>query len=386
MVMAHGHHLRERERQPVLERWLPVVTPWGVPSRTTMNATSKRPRPAATHLPRRSPFPPGFPPAVSWLRPLVRGLAPAVVLAAFLPSVAADDFMGEYRGEFLPDSVVKLEASAKVIAEGDGYYRVVITAPGREGLDGAAVELYGREFGPEVGLFGRAGGYHWNGTIKKGLLVASTDYGLSFRLNRMESKAPGAGLKPPEGAVVLLAYEPNQKPDLGQWTNPAWQATGDGAMQCAPGKGETRTRREFGPIARLHLEFKLPLEPRNRGQGRANSGVYIADRYEVQVLDSFGLTHTSGDCGGLYGLARARVNASLPPGTWQTYDIRFEPARLNAEGKVAEKPRITVVHNGITIHDRQEIDGSEHRLKGPLQLQDHGHPIEYRNIWLLEGQ
>jgi hypothetical protein len=294
--------------------------------------------------------------------------------------------MGEYRGTFFPDSAVKLEAVAKVVAEGDDYYRVVVTAPGKEGYEGALVEVYGRRFGPEVGLLGRAGGYFWNGNIKNGTLVASSDYGLSFRLNRIESKSPKAGLKPPEGAVVLLPFEPGQKPDLSQWTNREWKALDSGGMLCAAGKGENRTRREFGRIEHLHLEFLLPLEPPNRGQGRANSGVYLADRYEVQVLDSFGLTHTSGDCGGLYGIARARVNASLPPETWQTYDITFQPAVMGTDGKVAEQPKITVLHNGVTIHEKQEIPGKDHRLTGPLQLQDHGHPVQYRNIWLVEGK
>ena len=317
---------------------------------------------------------------------LGRGLAAALLLTPVLPATSADDFMGEYRGAFLPDSTAKLDATARVVAEGDGYYRVVITAPGREGYEGAAVEIYGRQFGPEVGLFGRAGGYHWNGNIKNGALLANSDYGLSFRLNRIESQSPKAGLKPPTGAVVLLPFETGQKPDLSQWTNPAWKAQDDGSMECAPGKGETRTRREFGRIEHLHVEFRLPLEPSHRGQGRANSGVYLADHYEVQVLDSFGLVHTSGDCGGLYGIARARVNACLPPETWQTYDITFEPAKLDSDGKVVEAPKITVLHNGVMIHERQEIPGRKHRLLGPLQLQDHGHPIRYRNIWLVEGK
>jgi hypothetical protein len=318
--------------------------------------------------------------------PRLRGFLAAIALGVVTQATIADDFMGEYKGTFLPDSAVKLDATAKVIAEGDGYYRVVLTAPGKEGLDGASVEIYGRQFGPEVGLFGRAGGYHWNGNIKGGTLTTSSGYGQSFRLTRIESKSPKAGLKAPEGAIVLLPFESGQKADLSQWTNREWKALDNGSMQCAPGKGANRTQREFGRIEQLHLEFWLPLEPGNRGQGRANSGVYLADHYEVQVLDSFGLTHTSGDCGGLYGIARARVNASLPPETWQTYDITFEPAKLDDSGKVVEQAKITVLHNGITIHDRQEIPDKKHRLKGPLHLQDHGHPIQFRNIWVVEGR
>lgn len=325
-------------------------------------------------------------PLRDWFLGNVRQFAAAVIMATIAEAAIADEFMGKYKGTFLPDTSTKLEATANVIAEGDGYYRIVMISPGKDGYDGASVEIYGRQFGPEVGLFGRAGGYHWSGYIKNGTLVANGDYEQSFRLNKIESKSPKAGLKPPEGAVILLPFESDRKPDISQWTNREWKALDNGSMQCAPGKGDNRTKREFGRIEHLHLEFLLPLEPGNRGQGRANSGVYLADQYEVQVLDSFGLTHTAGDCGGLYGIARARINASLPPDTWQTYDITFQPAKLDPDGKVLEQPRITVLHNGVTIHDQQEIPSKNHRIKGPLQLQDHGHPIQYRNIWLVEGK
>ncbi|MHB1305684.1 MAG: 3-keto-disaccharide hydrolase [Limisphaerales bacterium] len=339
-------------------------------------------------LPYRTPR---FPQPASELTPSTarRHGIPGVIFACALSAAqllaAADQFMGEYRGSFSPDTAVKLEATAKVVAEGDGYYRVVMTSPGRDGREGAVIEIYGREFGPEVGLFGRAGGYDWSGSIKHGQLFATSGYEQSFQLTRIESQSPKAALPPPAGAVVLLPFEPERTAELSQWTNREWKALDHGVMEAAPGKGANRTRREFGRIQQLHLEFWLPREPRNRGQGRANSGVYLADHYEVQILDSFGLTHTSGDCGGLYGIARARVNASLPPETWQTYDITFEPAELDARGQTAQPPRITVWHNGVLIHDRQEIPMKKHRLQGPLQLQDHGHPIRFRNIWLIEA-
>jgi hypothetical protein len=104
------------------------------------------------------------------------------------------------------------------------------------------------------------------------------------------------------------------------------------------------------------------------------------------VLDSFGIVHTSGDCGGIYNVARSKVNACLPPETWQTYDISFHAARMDENGKVKEQPRITVVHNGVKIHDNLEIRRNRHRTEGPIQLQDHQHNIQFRNIWLVEGQ
>jgi hypothetical protein len=110
--------------------------------------------------------------------------------------------------------------------------------------------------------------------------------------------------------------------------------------------------------------------------------VYLLDAYEVQVLDSFGIFQTSGDCGGLYNVARATVNACLPPETWQTYDISFRAARMDKK----ELPRITVWHNGKRIHNNVAIPKRKHQTKGPIQLQDHKHNIEFRNIWLVEGQ
>ena len=169
-----------------------------------------------------------------------------------------------------------------------------------------------------------------------------------------------------------------------KWTNDAWVALPDGSMQITPKRGANRTKQQFGDIKQLHVEFWLPLEPKERGQGRADSGVYVDDQYEVQVLDSFGLVETSGDCGGIYNVARPRVNASLPPEVWQTYDITFRAARMDAGGKVTELPRLTVIHNGVKIHDNLEIPGNRHRAKGPLQLQDHGHRIQFRNIWVVE--
>ena len=316
----------------------------------------------------------------------VKGLAFLVMVAAGACLALADDIMGEYEGTFVADKTVTLKASADVVAEGNGYYRIVLSAPGKEGGDGAFVEVYGRQFRREVGLIGEAGGYHWSGQIANGVLVAKSGYGQSFELKKIERTSPTAGLEPPEGAVVLLPFAAGEKPDTSLWTNGAWKAMGNGSMQCEPRRGANRTRQQFSHIKRLHVEFKLPLEPSNRGQHRANSGVYLLDAYEVQVLDSFGLVHTSGDCGGLYGIARARVNACLPPETWQTYDITFQPAKLDGDGEVTALPWITVLHNGVKIHDRQEIPKRNHRTQGPLQLQDHGHKIQFRNIWLVEGK
>ena len=298
----------------------------------------------------------------------------------------AKPFMGQYKGTFYPDGRVKMKATANVVDEGNNRYRLAIQAKSDDPtLEGAFIEIYGDVNDQHVDLHGRAGGYDWRGQIKDGRLSAKGHYGQHFELDWFESKSPNAGMKPPANAVILLPFKEGAKPDLSAWTNTKWKALDNGVMQCARGKGANRTKQQFSDIKHLHIEFKLPLEPLRRGQGRANSGVYLLDAYEVQILDSFGLIHTSGDCGGLYNVARAKVNASLPPETWQTYDITFRAARLDENRKVKEQPQITVIHNDSEIHNERQIPKSRHRTRGPIQLQDHGHDIQFRNIWIVEG-
>ena len=318
-----------------------------------------------------------------------------IVMAAFLAitsAVYADSYMGEYKGTYHPDGQNTMQATAKVIAEGDDvYYRIVIKAiPNEENQDGADIEIYGNRQGSTVYIGDRAGGYHWSGQIQNGHLSVRSGYGQHFELDKFVRKSPTEGLKPPRDAIVLLPFRDGVKPDTGSWTNSQWKRLNNGAMQV--NKGDNDTKEQFGDIEHFHIEFKLPLEPNNRGQGRANSGVYFAGQFEVQVLDSFGLVHTSGDCAGLYNVARARVNACLPPETWQTYDVKFRAPRLNTDGSIKENARITVELNGITVQKDVEIPYSGNRWKGkseatgPIHLQDHGHPIQYRNIWLIKGK
>ena len=235
-----------------------------------------------------------------------------------------------------------------------------------------------------------AGGYYWTGQIQNEHLSVKSSYGQHFELDKFVRKSPKEAIEPPAGAIVLLPFKEGAKPDLSAWRNTDWKPLDTGAVQVT--KGSNSTKEEFGDIEQFHIEFRLPLEPNNRGQGRSNSGVYFAGTFEVQVLDSFGLVHTSGDCGGLYNVARPRVNACLPPETWQTYDVEFRAPRLKPDGSVAENARITVYHNGVKIHDNQEIPYSGDKWKGkseatgPIMLQDHGHPIQYRNIWLLKAK
>jgi len=315
-----------------------------------------------------------------------------VVLLGCTALVGANPFMGDYRGTFHPDKVTAMEAFAQVIAEGDDvHYRIVIGAqPPEENQDGAHIELYGHRRGATVYIGDRAGGYYWNGQIQNGHLSVRSGYGQHFELDKFVRRSPTEGLKPPQDAHILLPFEEGRQADLSAWRNSQWKALDDGVIQV--NKGSNNSKELFGDIEHFHLEFKLPLEPNNRGQGRGNSGVYFAGAFEVQVLDSFGLTHTSGDCGGLYNLKRADVNACLPPRAWQTYDVKFRAPRLNADGTIHENARITVRHNDVVIHNDVEIPYSGDKWKGkkaatgPIHLQDHSHPVQYRNIWLVKGK
>lgn len=157
------------------------------------------------------------------------------------------------------------------------------------------------------------------------------------------------------------------------------------------GTGNIRTKQEFGDC-QLHLEWRTPDEAENTSQGRGNSGVFLMGRYEIQILDSYqNRTYADGQAAALYGQKPPDVNVCLPPGQWQSYDIVFRAPRFDGE-KLLRPARVTVMHNGAVVHDHVEILGATahravaqyvpHPPQGPLVLQDHGNPVQFRNIWL----
>lgn len=198
---------------------------------------------------------------------------------------------------------------------------------------------------------------------------------------------------PPKDAVVLFD---GTKLD-------AWQSSGgaaakwrvvDGAMETVPGAGMIQTRRQFGDI-QLHLEWAAPSPPHGKGQDRGNSGLFLLGQYEVQILDSYQAdTYADGQAGAIYGQFPPLANAARPPGAWQTYDIAFRRPRFDPSGQVIDPARITVWHNGILVQNNEEpfgptmwlkwLDPEKNRDRGPLALQDHDHPVRFRNIWVRE--
>lgn len=199
----------------------------------------------------------------------------------------------------------------------------------------------------------------------------------------------------PSDAVVLFGGK-----DLSNWTNakgePAGWTVRDGYMEVKKDTGAIKTKAAFGDC-QLHVEWASPASGEGAGQDRGNSGVYLMDLYEVQVLDSYNnKTYADGSAAAIYGQYPPLVNASRKPGEWQTYDIVFHAPKFDARGALVSPARLTVIHNGVLVHDNDELTGptahkarppyKAHAAKLPISLQDHGHPVRYRNIWIRELQ
>jgi 3-keto-disaccharide hydrolase len=200
-------------------------------------------------------------------------------------------------------------------------------------------------------------------------------------LKKIERISPTMGAKPPAGAVVLFDGSNKDEWTGGRVDEKTKVLNTDG--------GDIKTRKNFNNYT-AHLEFMLPYRPDGRGQGRGNSGFYQVLMYEVQVLDSFGLDGKDNECGAIYSKVAPKVNMCLPPLVWQTYDVDFTNAVAEG-GKVVKKARLTLKHNGVVVHDNIEIDGKTGGARndaegtpGPLLLQGHGNPLQYRNIWVVE--
>ena len=321
------------------------------------------------------------------------------------PTLPVDfKIQGEYAG-----SVAKGEKlGAQVIALGGGRFQAVVYPGGLPGagwdgkhkilMDGK-LEDDKAVFVPTTGKrkyktqkpeefsatskFPPEGQKDYAGTISGQTFSGKTDDGEAFTLQKVMRKSPTMGAKPPAGALVL--FDGTNKDE---WTG----GRVDEKTKLLNTDGQDiRTKKKFSNYT-AHLEFFEPFRPNARDQGRGNSGFYQVDTYEVQILDSFGLDGKNNECGGIYTKAASKVNMCLPPLTWQTYDADFTNAVRDESGKKVKNARITLKLNGVLIHDDVEINGptgggrsaKEEGTPGPIKLQGHGNPLQFRNIWIVE--
>ncbi len=318
-------------------------------------------------------------------------LAPVLILVLAIPAVAADpgkpitdpaeagpDFavQGEYEGPAQYQGEHKY--GAQVIALGDGKFRCVGYKGGLPGAgwDGGKKDQVEGEMVDGVPTFLIKRG-HVVLTIKDGVLSAALANGKNVgTLKKVERKSPTLGAKPPAGAVVLFD---GTSPDNFK----GGRMTEDGLLM------EGATSKQTFQSFTLHMEFQTPFRPDATGQKRGNSGFYAQGRYEVQILDSFGLEGLQNECGGIYSIGPPKVNMCFPPLSWQTYDVEFTAAEYK-DGEKVKHAVMTVRHNGVLIHENQELDHrttasplAEGPEPGPVFLQNHGNPVRFRNIWVV---
>lgn len=224
----------------------------------------------------------------------------------------------------------------------------------------------------------------YTASVAGGKMTGKTPDEKSFELKKTVRKSPTLGKEAPQGATVLF--------DGTAKSMDAWQGGRlDEMSKLLNTDGhDIKTKEKFSNYT-MHVEFMLPYKPAARGQGRGNSGFYQIDLYEVQILDSFGLEGKNNECGGVYSQKASDVNACLPPLQWQTYDVEFTNAKTDDSGKKIAPARMTVKLNGIVIHDDYELTGKTGGSRseaegtpGPIKLQGHGNPLQFRNVWIVE--
>ncbi|MEE8451190.1 MAG: DUF1080 domain-containing protein [Thermoguttaceae bacterium] len=319
---------------------------------------------------------------------------PVLVLAMTVPALTADksttfldpadagpDFavQGEYAGK-IPTDDGPVGYGVQVIALGGGKFQAVGYPGGLPGAGWDKSEKVSAEGATVDGVttFEVADDKNVTVAIKGGVLTVTGENGKQIAaLKKIERKSPTLGAKPPAGAVVLFD---GKTPDNFQ----GGQMTSDGLLMV----GAT-SKQKFQSFT-LHIEFRTPFKPTARGQGRGNSGFYAQGRYEVQILDSFGLEGRDNECGGIYSVGPPDVNMCFPPLSWQTYDVDFETAQFK-DGKKVKDAVFNVRHNGVLIHKDRIADHSttasplrEGPEPGPIFLQNHGNPVRFRNIWVVE--
>jgi len=296
------------------------------------------------------------------------------------PAQGGPDFaiQGEYLGK-LNDHGKEVQYGGQIIALGGGKFHGVGHVGGLPGAGwskGDKMLLADGELKDGAVAFTTKCGK--TAVVKDGTItVAKANAEVLGTLKKVNRESPTLGAKPPAGAVVLF-----DGTSIDKFTGA--RMTEDKLLM------EGATSKDKFQSATIHLEFRTPFQPNARGQGRGNSGFYAQGRYEVQILDSFGLEGKNNECGGIYSVAEPKLNMCLPPLSWQTYDVEFTAAEYK-DGKKIKNARMTVKHNGVAIHEDVEVPRAttaapvpEGPEPGPLFLQNHGNPVRFRNIWVLE--
>ena len=287
-------------------------------------------------------------------------------------------FQGEYVGSVLTGLYDWQPIALQVIALGEGKFEAVEYGgglPGAGAFGKARIRIPGQLNGDAVTFISGP----LTIVIRDRLATMALDsYAHPIgHLKKIQRSSPTLGAPPPSDAIVLFDGTHTDHFKGGRMTE-------NGLLMVG-----TETKEAYRDFT-LHLEFRLPYMPHARGQGRSNSGVYVQSRYEVQILDSFGLDGKHNECGGLYKQRQPALNMCLPPLTWQTYDIDFRSPRFDDSGNKTDNARITVRHNGVLIHDDVEITAKTGAGKKedaeplPTKLQDHRNPVVFRNIWIVK--
>ena len=316
----------------------------------------------------------------------VSSMAAAQKPAAFVSSDPAQvdqdfPFQGEYAGLILPDtdnrSAAYRKIGVQVVALGSGEFDAVATNFGLPGAGWDQSErkrLHGVREDSVLRLYGDG----LIAEIADNHLILKSERGYTLgQFPRVIRTSPTLGQAPPRNAIVLFDGSGTDEFQNGRMTE-------DGLLM--EGADFKRTFTDFT----LHLEFQLAYMPSARGQKRSNSGVYLQSRYEVQVLDSFGLDEEFNHCGALYRYQPPRVNMCLPPLQWQTYDITFRSPRFGSDASKIQNARLTVCHNGVAVHSCFNVERKTGAGKPespdayPIRLQNHSDPVRYRNIWIVD--
>lgn len=299
------------------------------------------------------------------------------------------EIQGEYTGDLELDGQ-KLRVGMQVVALGNNDFEVAVYHGGLPG-DGWDPHL-GRDVVTTPETDGTKVTFRKDDRRVEFLAGAGQVYvgdNHVGQLDRVKRESDTLGSAPPENAIVLFGKPNGQANGSTKGDNFEAQDGGDPVVDGLLRQG-INSKQKFGNDFALHIEFRLPYEPTKTGQARGNSGIYLQGRYEIQMLDSFGLEGKDNECGGIYGIKKPDVNMCYPPGSWQTYDIDFQSAHWDGLEKTANA-RISVRHNGVMIHDDIEIPSTttaapvaESPEPGFIYLQNHGSEVRYRNIWIIQ--